>query len=754
MLKNKMIIGRLIRPSLRRFIPTLANSLLTNRILFIKAAIIIGSAICFYSYDLSIVFSNAMKFTTGNITNYVVTIPFLSAFIIYRKRAMLKIVASKASSGIDARTVRLDDAAGVTLCFLALIIYFAGSGTLYTLEYHILTLPMFLAGGTLLLFDFATLRHVSVAILLTLYIQPPPGQLVSELAADLSWTSAVIVEAFLGSLGVPISLDSSLGAPALMLAPNSQDRIPFFVGEPSSGVFSTIGLSLFAVFVAYIIRGKMWKRTALFLTGFPIFYLLNTLRIAIVISLWYIWGQQVSEAYHLISGSLMVALGTIVILIIGEKVFRLKIGKKEIRAAKCNICEKCSKIPEPFCFVCGRLVSNLKQSFDMKTVERVAVLMFILLLGVAVNIENNSPNGANSTRLSDLDISTIKGPETIGYFFPVIDGWNQKFAYRDQKIESILNQDAALAYLYTTNSDRIKLNDGTTMLVDVENPISLYTSVQISTGHHVWEDSLVIHPSRIGRPGATILESGNIDISDNKQGRFLMFKRVGSETTEAVFYWFERVPLKFGHQFESRNVLISIWANTDALATKGIIQSPDDSDTIKKLYLSISGPIGNYWTRQSATLNSSELLYKFFSRNIFALLILVILPLAAYSIFYFRKKSLLSTTRFKVYQQLHEKDRSFIDSLLLTLKKSRYLFGDSIANKYQQISGHHLSDDQLLQALNVARNSGLVSEVLISVKDQPHLAWKVAFRHNDKNSKGWSTKIRTSLRWIPMIKLW
>src|SRR3989442_14554114 len=114
------------------------------------------------------------------------------------------------------------------------------------------------------------------------------------------------------------SLDSSFGSPAIVIEGINGTKTPFFVGEPSSGVFSTIGLSLFAIFVAYIIRGPTWKRVVLFAAGFPLFYLLNTFRIAIVLSLWYLWGENVSEAYHTISGSSMVAIGTFIILLIAE----------------------------------------------------------------------------------------------------------------------------------------------------------------------------------------------------------------------------------------------------------------------------------------------------------------------------------------------------------------------------------------------------------------------------------------------------
>src|SRR6185436_13731503 len=234
-----------------------ASFVLTNKMLVIKAVALIICVSAFYSPDLSIVLANALKFTTGNIANYTIIIPFLSAFIIYRKRKILQAVAYNENRDNQAYPgVRLDDIVGITLCSVAVIAYIASSATLYALEFHLVTLPFFLAGGVALLFNLGTLKHLILAIFLLLYLQPPPGELVSELAADLSWASAVLNHALLSTFGMPIELDPSFGAPALVIQ-TGHGKVPFFVGEPSSGVFSTISLSLFAIFVSYIIRGKI-----------------------------------------------------------------------------------------------------------------------------------------------------------------------------------------------------------------------------------------------------------------------------------------------------------------------------------------------------------------------------------------------------------------------------------------------------------------------------------------------------------------
>jgi len=697
----------------------MAATVLSNKVLLSKTAVVFASVIAFYYSDFGTIFANALQFTTGNITNYVITIPFLSAFIIYRKRNILKATATLEKVN-NHNKLRPDDVLGITLCAIAVVLYLAGSATLYALEYHIFTLPIFLAGSTMLIFNFATLRHAFVAIMLTVYLQPPPGQIVSELAADLSWMSAVIVEGLLSSVGLQITIDSSLGAPALVVQGMDGSQTPFFVGEPSSGVFSTIGLSLFAVFVAYIIRGPVWKRLTLFACGFPLFFLLNTLRIATVITLWHFWGQDVSEAYHAISGSSMVAIGTLIILLMGEKAFKLNIRTPRIASKKCSMCQKCISSNEIMCLSCGKLLGKIRQTYG-KSIERMALVLFIALLSSSLVV--TSTYGGASKKISDLDISQVKGPETTTYLLPNISGWNVQYAYRDNRVESILNQDAALAYRY------VQTNSGGTTGSSSTKTVSLYSSVQISTGHHVWEDSLVTYPSRVGRPGATLLESRDITIGDGKEGRFLLFKRTGSSSTEGVVYWFERTPLKFGANFENRNVLISLWSNTGTLAATGAIAAPDDSAGILKLYLSLANPISKYWDAQSAKLSSSnELLFTFISKNVTVLIPLVCLPLALYWIHFMIRKSSVSSKMQKLYSQLSSQDKYILDALLRHPSgKGMLSTGSSIAKSYEILSERQLTDDQLEHVLKVVRKTGLVRDSIASVNDESILVWKPNF---------------------------
>jgi len=216
-------------------------------------------------------------------------------------------------------------------------------------------------------------------------------------------------------------------------------------------------------------------------------------------------------------------------------------------------------------------------------------------------------------------------------------------------------------------------------------------------------------------------------------------------------YWFERTPLKLGSNFENRNVLISIWANTDTLTKAGVIERPNDSQSIKKIYLSYAEPIAKYWDEQSASLNSTnELLFTFASKNIVALLVLVSLPLALFSIYLVLRKTSLSAKMQKLYHQLSTQDRYIIEALLYHQSGSgwKHSTGSSIAQSYQIISKSKLSDDQLANMLRQVRKTGFLKESIASVNDESLLVWRINFRVTN----GWNLRKIATLKQIASTK--
>jgi hypothetical protein len=110
-------------------------------------AIMLGTIVLVYGSDLSVVFNKALAFSAGNITNYVLVIPILVLFVLHRKRKIL--FATATWDNRAGKSLRLDDVVGAALCAVAVIAYVIGSTTLYSLEYHLLSLPVFIAGAAI-----------------------------------------------------------------------------------------------------------------------------------------------------------------------------------------------------------------------------------------------------------------------------------------------------------------------------------------------------------------------------------------------------------------------------------------------------------------------------------------------------------------------------------------------------------------------------------------------------------------------------
>ncbi|HJS82980.1 MAG TPA: exosortase/archaeosortase family protein, partial [Nitrososphaera sp.] len=631
------------------------NAVLRNNLTLItKIGVLLAAVVIVYGADLSVVFTNALRFSAGNISNYVLVIPILILFILYRKRNILLTVTSWNHK--SWRSLRIDDVLGAALCAVAVIAYVIGSTTLYSLEIHLLSLPVFVAGATMLLFNIATLRHSFICMILLAYLQPPPADLLAELAADLSWSSAVIVQFMLSSIGFPISLDASFGAPALVMQDANGARIPFYVGEPSSGTYSIIGLSVFSIFVAYILRGKMWKRALVLVIGFPVFYLLNATRIALIISIWYTSGEVAAESFHVVSGSVMSAVGTLVLLFFADLVLHLGMRGPLKKRGKCPSCEDSLAAGESLCLLCGRPLKRQAPRIAGNVVARMVLLGLISSLVVAAQIaaiQGTSERNTAEMTLYNLNIADIQGPETTSYFFPSIEGWNLTYGYRDKAVERILNQDATLAYRYTSNST-----------TTTGGKPAVTAGLQISRTLHTWEGSLLVYPSKFGRPSATVIDIGWTDVTDDKKGRFFAYKKPGQNITEAVLYWTDKRELRFDSGIESRNVQIVLHVNMDALARIGAIESVADTEGAKKLLLSLAGPIIKHWDEISISSINARTVDAIITRRPYIPLGIIIFVAGIFALIILSKSGSRYKTNGKLYEQIRVgEEKMILDSI-------------------------------------------------------------------------------------------
>lgn len=701
-----------------------------NSSILIKIAVILSAAGVIYGSDLSVVFSKALTFTAGNITNYVLVIPLLVLFVLHRKRKVLLAVAS--SGGRDGGSLRIDDVLGAALAAIAVIIYIIGSTTLYSMEYHLISMPLFLAGATMLLFNIATFRHSIICFVLLAYLQPPPAELLAELAADMSWSSAVIVQYVLGAVGLPISLDSSFGAPALVMQDASGAKIPFYVGEPSSGTYSIVGLSVFSIFVAYILRGKIWKRALILVVGFPVFFLLNALRIAAIISIWYTSGEVAAESFHVVSGAVMSAVGTLVLLFFADLVLHLGMRGPNRKESRCPSCEKSLAAGESLCLLCGRLLKRQPARIGSKTISRMVLLGIISGLVVTAQVaaiyNTNQQENASRT-LYNLNINTIEGPETTSYFFPAIAGWDLSYSFRDLKVQKILNQDATLAYRYTSNATTAT---GGKPAVNV--------GLQIARTVHTWEGSLLIYPSKFGRPSATVVDIGWMDITEDQKGRFFAYKKPGQNVTEAVLYWTDGKELRFNSGIEPRNVQIILHVNMDFLARIGAIDSPADTEHTRALLQSLAKPIVEYWDEISISSANARTVDAIFNRRPYIPIGITIIVAAIFALAIASKSNSQFKSNRKLYDQVRIGEEKLILDVLADTDR-RGLTGEAIVDRHPGLASNVNTAPRFIEMFKQIRNVGLIRNKIHSEHDEPVLVWRPNFqtkigRLKDKDKGG------------------
>jgi len=670
--------------------------------IMIKLLAILVPFVAIYWQDLDLVFREALF---NDFMSYILVIPFLVGYIIYRKRKILKAISPL--NGVEPKkTIWTGQiVVGITLLTISFLIYFFGSYTSQAFEYHLLSLPLFLAASVVLVFNLETLKALLFPIALLFFIQPYLIQLLNPFWSDLSWISSTAAYQVLSVIGIPVEFTTVLEVPTINVTTINGDVLPFTVGVASSGLNSFMGFTVFSIFVVYILREPLWKRITLMLTGYPLLLLLNTLRITIILSLAYQWGMAVAEAFHLTGGIVLIFIGTVVLLFIGEKIWKVKMYPNKFAPSNCTYCDQSFRNSYNFCMNCGKFLKSINHVINRSCAMKMAFLLVVVLLFILVH----TPPIVLATSPTDIDLTQFS-PDKYIELLPTIPDWDLQFLYRDNRVESILRQDAALMFAYASED-----NGGNSSYAYV------FVGVQISTGWHTWEGSLITWPTRYGRPTATVLDLRDVRILQDPAltGRFFAYQRPGSNRTEVVLYWGERVPFKIASVWDMRNVQISIISYTDELAISGLISSPNDLAGVEKLYLPFAQSIANYWQ----PIKASSLVTTLVSQDRDKILIPTCILLTGTNILYVLEKRREKRANTNAYKKLSEHDKRLINLVHETEKTTKPTL-NAIASRYQNITTGTIDKEKLLQELVEAEKNGLIKSKIISLYDEPTLTWR------------------------------
>lgn len=667
----------------------------TNFLIALKALAVAIALIALYFQDLNIVFNDALN---NEVTSYIIIIPFLLAYLIYRKRKMLRAAISTKTQNQPKNTQHLPTLAGALLCIIAILLYWSGSYTFTPLEYHMLTLPLFAAGLTLALFNLQTLRQALFPIVFLLFLAPPPSEILYGLGSILSVISSEVSTAIVNVFGIPATLSGEFGTPTIVVTRPDSSVMNFSVDVACSGIYSLIGFVVFGAFVAFIVRDKLWKKALTFAIGFPLIYLLNVLRITIIIGIGYQIGEQFAlDMFHLLGGWVLIFLGTLLLLLISEKIIKTKIFER--KPTPCLSCKSDQPLStETYCKACGRIQKYPQtRSIKIDITKIVAMALAIILL-----LSLQTPVFAATQGPAQILIQTPDGEQGSTQLFPELSNYTIMFQYRDTEFERVSKQDLSLIYLYAPQQED-------------KQPVWIALEIAGTTiPLHRWETCLITWPETHGyQPGVTQLELRDIQIIDNPLiiGRYFGFQYHSDNQTQLVLYWYETNAFTINNSTQQEHVKLSLIVYPD---------KPEDIPQMETQLQTMATAIANYW-QPIKTMNLFSMLIRQQGTTMAAATTTLVIAIAVFYLFELNKRKQANRI---LYQKLSQPNQQLI-SIIQKTQKTTIPTLHNIEETYRRTTGDTITTNQLEQKIVELEKTGIIKSTIINNQDQPTQTWRV-----------------------------
>jgi exosortase len=656
----------------------------------LKVLVMLSAVLLFYGQDLRAVFLDAFQ---NEPANYVLLVPVILGYFIYRKRKMLKAVI--ASEGSARNSTFLVTLSGILLCTTAVMLYWYGANTFSLLEYQVITLPVFAAGLVLVLFNLQTLRQLAFPIFFLGFLVPPPSQILDVIGSALSFTGSELSVRIVSVLGIHAEILNQYGNPIIMLTRADKTVLGFTVDLSCSGVYVLLGFLIFGFFMAYITRGVTWKKAVIFLVGLPLMYSLNIVRIASILLIGFSLGQDLAlQAFHLLSGLVLTVLSIVLLLAIMEKLFGTRIFRGGTSTQACTKCVSPENArAENYCTYCGKSLKNARILVHRRDIAKILVVA----LFVAFLIEIQTPALAASNKPLPIFVQTQSGEQGNTRMLPEISGYRLIFLNRDKDFERLAGEDAALSYLYQYDNETQQ-----TVTVSVELAVD-------RSSLHNWEECLITY----GSPPVTQLDLSDTQILDNPPmtARYFAFEYPNSTQTEVVLYWFDQSTFVIGNETKAEYVKISLIDFPNTL--KNLTEA-------ESTLLVFGSEIARYW-QPLKTWTAVSLMI---SQNGWELALATTLLLTGTIAFGAVDKFRDCKAKGRIYQKLSEEDRLIINSVRKATENSEATLGN-VAAIYRETANRELDDEALRQRLIQAEKAGLVNKKIISQSDEPFQTWVV-----------------------------
>ena len=519
-----------------KYIPTFLKN---NWLHILAASFILLLITVVYWRDLEILANEAFQ---AEELSHVLLIPLFVGILLYWKRNMFKASISLDSMQKKSRNMFIDELIGVSLCLIAFLIYWYGSYTFHPLEYHLLSLPIFVSGIILVLFNLKALKAIIIPIALLIFLVPIPSEITYTLGGNMANFNTQASYTILKSLGVPATLNVTYGSPTIMLTKPQGQPISFTVGLQCSGIYTLTAFFMFAVFLLAVVQTSTIKKVGIFTLGSFIFEALNILRITAIVSAAYIFGEEIAMLiFHSAAGLILTFIGIFATLIASEKLLKAKVVIGRNETPPCPWCKRLQEKFQNFCLNCGRLFKQ----FNKKPSKIFWAKLTLLIIGCSIlSLSVNAPVFAISKE--NIEVASWEKATNI---LPQIANCNLIFLYRDTNYERIAKQDASLVYAYFPAN---LSNPVIYVLVNVANSIS---------NLHSWEVCLISMQTARGQyPLVKVLESKDMQLLEGNQliAEYLVFQDPEQNYTQITLYWYERATFKIGATVQQKYVRISL----------------------------------------------------------------------------------------------------------------------------------------------------------------------------------------------------
>lgn len=660
------------------------------------AVLIMLLVLIIYWRDMEILANEVLR---NEAFNYILLMPFFACFLFYMKRDMIMAALGLEKHRRKSGMQYLDELIGVILCLIAILIYWYGSYTFYPLEYHLFSLPIFIIGIMLIMFNSKVLIACLIPTLFLFFIIPPPIEGIYIIGGHMANFNTQASYTLLRGVGMPVSLSSAYGPPTINVTTTSGISTSFAIDVPCSGIYTLMAFTMFAVFLAFIASASVFKKLLLFALGLILFEILNIIRITSIISVGYFFGEEAAIfIFHAVAGLLLIFIGMLLTLVVAEKFLKIQVIPTFKELAPCPKCKASLKNSEHFCINCGKFLGTFTTSISHNFWAK---LLLLILACSIITISINAPTFAIVQ--GPIGVTSSLGWENATDVFPTIPNYQLRFIYRDTSYEKLAHQDAALLYIYFPDN--------------MSKP-AIYVDVGVAStisNLHSWEVCLITWQTSMGlQPLVTVLDSKEIQLLENVPliARYIVFKHP-ENYTQITLYWYEKATFRMGATVEQKYVRISlIIITSNATAYQ---QFENELFTFGQLIAAHWEPLKNQ-SLISLGVPTQQLLL------IASVVFVAFTKTAEYTNEKRRKANNL-----KLFNNFASaKEKIVLQAILDLAKEKKNIETKEIVEAVKKRVGKTVKTSEIAMLLSRLEDYRFVSRKIASVQNKPKLVWKTS----------------------------